>query len=181
MNISKLSSPLSRRQFNWDTLVLVVVSFWLSASVLMDFFMMPMMYESGMMNEPNFATSGYSIFWMFNRVELLCAGAILSGLLALRHRQSTVNQQFDVVVSGSRSRWALMLSGLLLAIAFLYTYVFTPHMSALGMNLSMDFSEPRPQAMSLLHLCYWGLEAAKLFAAAWLIKLCYRDVATLFD
>lgn len=138
---------------------------------------MPMMYESGMMNEPNFATAGYSLFWMFNRVELLCAGAILSGLLALRQRRD----EFDVVVSGSQSRWALMLSGLLLAIALLYTYVLTPHMSALGMNLSMNFSEPVPQAMSLLHVLYWSLEAVKLFAAAWLIKLCYRDVAALFD
>lgn len=177
MNISKLSSPLTRRQFNWDTLVLSVVAFWLSASVLMDFFMMPMMYESGMMNEPNFATAGYSLFWMFNRVELLCAGAIMSGLLALRQRRS----RFDVKVSGSQSRWALMLSGLLMAIALFYTYVLTPHMSALGMNLSMDFATPAPEAMSYLHGLYWGLEVVKLAAAVWLVKLCYRDVAAMFE
>ncbi len=171
------TSKLSLKQFNWDVLVLLVVTFWLSSSALLDFLLMPVMYETGMMSGPSFATAGYSIFWLFNRVELLCAAAILSGLLALRQRRS----QFDVVASGSQSRWALIISGLLFAIALLYTYVLTPHMSALGMNLSGDLSAPMPQAMSYLHALYWGLEAVKLVAAGWLIKLCYRDVAAMFE
>jgi len=138
---------------------------------------MPMMYESGMMNSANFATAGYSIFWLFNRVELLCAAAILSCLLALRQRRSP----FGVVTSGARSRWAVVISGLLLAIALTYTYLLTPHMSALGMHLSGDFSEPAPIAMNAMHLLYWALEAIKLFAAGWLVKLCYRDVAAMMD
>lgn len=184
MNISRLASPLSRHQFKWDVLVLAVATFWLSSSVLLDFFMMPMMYESGMMNEPGFASAGYGMFWLFNRVELLCAAAVLSGLLALRHRFGSSDGRFDgrgAVASGSRSRWALMISGVLLAIAFTYTYFLTPHMSALGINLSGNFSEPAPQAMGYLHALYWGLEAIKLFAAGWLIKLCYRDVAAVFE
>ena len=188
MNISRLSSPLSRHQFKWDVLVLAVTAFWLSSSVLLDFFMMPMMYESGMMNEPGFASAGYGMFWLFNRVELLCAAAVLSGLLALRYQSGSFDGRFDgqgTVSSGSRSRWALMISGLLLAIALAYTYVLTPHMSALGIklsiNLSGNFSEPAPQAMGYLHALYWGLEAVKLFAAGWLIKLCYRDVAAVFE
>ena len=174
MNTSKLSS----KQFNWDVLVLFVVTFWLSSSALLDFLLMPMMYEAGMMAEPNFATAGYSIFWLFNRVELLCAAAILSGLLALRQRRS----QFDVITSGSQSRWALALSGLLFVIALAYTYVLTPHMSALGMDLSLsEEAASMPQAMGYLHALYWGLEAVKLLAAGWLVKLCYRDIATLFQ
>ncbi|MGB3293096.1 MAG: hypothetical protein WBB01_08925 [Phormidesmis sp.] len=174
------TSKLSLKQFNWDVLVLLVVTFWLSSSALLDFLLMPMMYEAGMMAGPNFATAGYSIFWLFNRVELLCAAAILSGLLALRQRRS----QFDVVTSGSQSRWALAISGLLFAIALTYTYVLTPHMSALGMNLSLDMSgeaAPVPAAMGYLHALYWGLEAVKLVAAGWLVKLCYRDIAALFE
>jgi Domain of unknown function (DUF4149) len=175
---SRLSSPLSRKQFNWEVIVLSVVTFWLSSSALLDFLLMPMMYESGMMSEPNFATAGYGLFWLFNRVELLCAAAILSGVLVLRQRPG----QFEVVASGSRSRWALLLSGLLLAIAFIYTYWLTPQMSALGLNLSFNqFSEPVPQAMGYMHAFYWGLEAVKLLAAGWLIKLCYRDVAAVFE
>ncbi len=187
MNTSKFSPRLSLRQLNWDALVLLVVTFWLSSSALLDFLLMPMMYESGMMAAPNFATAGYSIFWLFNRVELLCAAGILTGLLALRQRRS----QFDVIASGAQSRWALMIAGLLLAIALIYTYILTPQMSALGINLNGDFltgdfltgetSQSLPQAMGYLHVLYWGLEAVKLLAAGWLIKLCYRDVAAVFE
>jgi hypothetical protein len=178
------TSRLSLRQFNWDALVLSVVAFWLSCSALLDFLLMPMMYESGMMSEPNFATAGYSIFWLFNRVELLCAATILSGLLVLRHRRSRADGQFEVVASGSRSRWALMISGLLLAIALIYTYVLTPQMSALGLHLNGFLeadAQPVPQAMNALHALYWGLEAVKLVAAGWLVKLCYRDISAVFE
>ncbi len=182
MNTSKFSPRLSSRQLNWDVLVLLVVTFWLSSSALLDFLLMPMMYESGMMAAPNFATAGYSIFWLFNRVELLCAAGILTGLLALRQRRT----HFGVITSGAQSRWALMIAGLLLAIAFIYTYILTPQMSALGMNLTGDFltgdlSAPLPQAMGYLHGLYWGLEVVKLLAAGWLVKLCYRDVAAVFE
>ena len=169
------TSKLSLQQFNWDALVLLVVTFWLSSSVLLDFFMMPMMYESGMMNEPNFASAGYGMFWLFNRVEVLCAAAILTGLLILRQRSRS---QFDVLESGSQSRRALMIGGLLLAIALLYTYVLTPQMSALGIHLT-DSAEV-PAAMSYMHGLYWGLEALKLVAAGWLVKLCYRDIKAAF-
>ena len=169
------TSKLSLHQFNWDALVLLVVTFWLSSSVLLDFFMMPMMYESGMMNEPNFPSAGYGLFWLFNRVEVLCAAAILTGLLVLRQRSRS---QFDVLESGSQSRRALMISGLLLAIALLYTYVLTPQMSALGIHLS-DNAE-MPAAMGYIHGLYWGLEALKLIAAGWLVKLCYRDIKAAF-
>ena len=115
MNISNSVSKLSSRQFSWDALILLVATFWLSSSVLLDFFMMPMMYESGMMNEPGFATGSYSLFWVFNRVEELCAAAILTGLLVLRKGRS----QFEVVASGSRSRWALLTGGALFAISLI--------------------------------------------------------------
>ncbi len=180
VNISNSASKLSSRQFSWDALVLLVATFWLSSSVLLDFFMMPMMYESGMMNEPGFATGSYSLFWVFNRVEVLCAAAILTGLLVMRERRS----QFEVVASGARSRWALMTGGALLAIALTFTYFFTPHLSALGLNLSGTFSETMSgnaaTEMGVLHLAYWALEALKLVGAAFLIRLCYRDIAAAF-
>ena len=172
-------SRLSRKQFSWDALVLLVATFWLSSSVLLDFFMMPMMYESGMMEGANFATAGYSMFWLFNRVEVLCAAAVLTGLLVLRQQtQGNRRGQFAVIESGSQSRWALMLSGGLLAIALLYTYVFTPQLSAMGMQFIGQTEVPN--AMGTMHLLYWGLEGLKLVAAAWLVKLCYRDIKAAF-
>ena len=172
-------SRLSRQQFSWDAIVLLVATFWLSSSVLLDFFMMPMMYESGMMESSGFAAAGYSMFWLFNRIEVLCAAAIVTGLLVLRQQtQGNRRGQFAILESGSQSRWALMLSGLLLAIALLYTYVFTPQMSAMGLQF-IDRTEA-PNAMGVLHLLYWGVECLKLAAAAWLVRLCYRDIKSVF-
>ena len=175
------TSKLSLRQFNWDALVLFAVTFWLSTSAFLDFLLMPMMYESGMMREPGFATAGYSLFWLFNRVELLCAATILTGLLVLRQRYSAENRQFGVVASGSRSRWAMTIGGLLFAIALTYTYALTPHMSALGLHLSGEIAEPVPASMNAMHALYWSLEALKLAAAGLLIKLCYRDMGAFFE
>ncbi|MEL6604446.1 MAG: hypothetical protein AAFP20_14610 [Cyanobacteria bacterium J06614_10] len=172
-NTSNLSFDRSWGRFNWTASVLLIVTFWLSSSVLLDFLFMPMMYESGMMNDPSFASSGYSLFWLFNRVELLCAATVLTGLLVLRQRRSP----FEVTVSGARSRWALLLGGLLFAIALTYTYLLTPHMSALGLNLSGSIYEPMPRSMPLMHLAYWALEALKLAGAGFMMRLCYRDIS----
>ena len=87
------------------------------------------------------------------------------------------------MTSGAQSRWALLISGALLAIAFTYTYLLTPYMGALGLDLSGSLAgpQPMPEAMGYLHGLYWGLEAVKLLAAGWLVKLCYRDVAATFE
>ncbi|MEM9162678.1 MAG: hypothetical protein AAGC54_06360 [Cyanobacteria bacterium P01_F01_bin.4] len=168
-------SKLSLRQFNWDSAVLLIATFWLSSSVLIDFLVMPMMYETGMMEQPGFASTGYSLFWVFNRVEVLCGALILTGLLALRQRRN----QFDVLVSGSRSRWSLIVASGLLAIAMIYTYLLTPEMSALGVNLGGETTVPT--AMNWMHAAYWGLEVLKLAAAGFLLRLCYQDVAAPFE
>ena len=172
-NTSNLSVARSWERFRWDAFVLLIVTFWLSSSVLIDFLFMPMMYEAGMMNDPGFASGGYSLFWLFNRVELLCAATILTGLLVLKKRRN----EFEVVVSGARSRWALMTGGMLFAITLAYTYILTPHMSALGINLSGNIYEAMPPEMGLMHLAYWGLEALKLVGTGLLMRLCYRDIS----
>ncbi|NEP20144.1 MAG: hypothetical protein F6J97_25220 [Leptolyngbya sp. SIO4C1] len=168
-------SKLSLRQFSWDSAVLAVTLFWLSSSALLDFLVMPLMYESGMMEQPGFASAGYSLFWAFNRVEVLCAALILTGLLVLRQRQT----EFSLLVSGSRSRWSMMIGVGLLAIALLYTYLLTPEMSALG--ISLGETTAIPTAMNWMHAAYWGLEVLKLAAAGFLLRLCYQDVVAQFD
>lgn len=170
-------SKLSLRQFRWDTLVLVVATFWLSSSALLDFLIMPVMYESGMMQQTGFASAGYELFGTFNRVEMICGAMILTGLLALRQKRS----EQVVLVSGSRSRWALLLAGGLLAIAMLYTYLLTPEMSALGLNLGEESTQVVPAAMNWMHATYWGLEVFKLLAAGFLLRLCYQDVEAPFS
>ena len=180
-NISRLSVGRAPARMNWTGLVLIVVGFWLSSSLLLDFLMMPMMYASGMMSEPHFATAGYSMFWLFNRVEVLCAATALSGLLVVRWQQRNHSQQFAVLDRGASSRWAMALGTVLLAIALICTYLLTPEMSALGIHLSnpssvATFSSTVPGEMNYLHFLYWALEVLKLCAAGLLAKLCYHDL-----
>lgn len=46
----------------WYTMLTLTLGFWLSASLLLDWVILPSMYFSGMMNLDSFASAGYSIF-----------------------------------------------------------------------------------------------------------------------
>jgi Domain of unknown function (DUF4149) len=153
------------QRLNWQLIVVSSLAFWLSSSILLDFVIMPSMFFTGMMVEPGFASAGYSIFWIFNRIEVLCAAAILTGAIALRITQSA---KF-----GGRqgALWAVAL----LAIALTYTYALTPQMSALGLSLGAESGVPA--LMNQLHGEYWALELLKLAACGSLIKFCLRQNA----
>ena len=163
------------RRSAWQSTVLFALIFWLSGSLILDLLIMPSLYGAGMLQQPDFATAGYSLFGLFNRVELLCGALILTGLLALHHQRNA----FTTINSGIKSHWALFLSLLLLAIALIYTYILTPDMSALGLQLNLFESRSDiPAGMNQLHGLYWGLETMKLAAVGWLISLCYRDTSS---
>ena len=150
----------------WQTFLLVVLAFWLSSSLLLDGLIMPTLYASGMMLSDGFAAIGYSLFWMFNRVELLCAGCVLTAVLLLRYGRLPLNRPGYVTV---------VLGAILLAIAAIDTYVLMPQMSALGMHLSqIGTSAEFPQAMNQLHISYWILELLKLSACGALLWLYHR-------
>ena len=72
----------------WQTLAAVSLGFWLSSCLVLDLVIMPTMYGAGMMAEPGFVSAGYSIFSTFNRIELLCAALVLTGLLVTVKMQS---------------------------------------------------------------------------------------------
>jgi hypothetical protein len=122
--------------------------------------------EAGMMDSPNFAAAGFTTFERFNHLELIAAAAILTGILAISKR----NHGF-----GGVTRRATVLACILLGITAIYTYVLTPHMSALGLDLSL-FESPAglPAGMDAMHMSYWGLETVKLAVAGWLLHLCDR-------
>ena len=159
VSVSKLSSKNSIPQQNWQTAIAFVLAFWLSSSVVIDALLMPVMAVSGMMTEPGFATAGYSLFWVFNRVELLCAAIVLTGALGLRHS------------SGRSIPQSVALSALLGGISLIFTYGLTPQMSGLGLQLNL-FTPPVEASalMDGLHLRYWLLEAAKLTIGALLLQ-----------
>lgn len=162
-------SSAGLKQPAWQTTVTFTLAFWLSGSLLLDWVIMPSLFATGMMTQPGFATAGYSIFWIFNRIELLCAALVLTGLLVLRRTHT-----------GSKlgGRKVIFLSLFLLTIAIIDTYFLTPQMSALGLQLNLF--EPVaeiPTGMNQMHGGYWTLEALKLIASGTLLGLCYRDRA----
>lgn len=141
----------------WQSAVLLAVGFWLSGSLLLDLVVMPAMYASGMMTQPGFASAGYSMFWIFNRLGLLCVAIAFVGLLSLLQQHK---------VAG----WAIAAVWLLLGVTFALTYVMTPVMSGLAMPLNWLTSEASiPDSMAQMHGIYWVLELVKLGLSAALL------------
>ena len=148
----------------WQTAIILTLGFWLSASLVLDWVIMPSLYLSGMMTQAGFATAGYTMFWNFNRIELLSAGLILTGVLAM---SKTHSWRVGTVV----------LAVLLLAVSLIDTYFLTPQMSAIGVQLNLfETATTIPATMNLLHGGYWVLEAVKLLAAGTLLSRCWREV-----
>ena len=168
-----LSRNVPSRSY-WLPWLLTIAGFWLSSNVVIDFLVMPVMQVSGMASQAEFAPAGYTLFWSFNRIELLCAAILLTGILALRRHPG----EFDICHSGSRCRWALVLGLGLLSLTLVDTYVLTPEMGALA--VSLDFLRNHvamAPAMDWLHGMYWALEVLKLLCLGTLARLCYLDLS----
>ncbi|MEH1871083.1 hypothetical protein [Nostoc sp.] len=148
----------------WQTGIILTLGFWLSASLVLDWVIMPSLYLSGMMSQAGFTTAGYTIFWNFNRMELLSAAIVLTGALAL---------------SKTRYHWSIgsiVLSVLLLTIAMLDTYFLTPQMCAIGVQLNLfEAAAAIPSTMNILHGSYWILEIVKLVAGGTLLSWCWQE------
>ncbi len=148
----------------WQNVVILTLGFWLSTSFILDWVIMPSLYVSGMMAQSSFASAGYTIFWNFNRIELLCGGLVLTSVLA------SIKNKFNWQSKG------IALAGLLLAIALVDTYVMTPQMSAIGLQLnSLGTVAEIPASMDLLHGSYWVLEVAKLAVGSTLFTWCWKQ------
>lgn len=151
----------------WRISVLLTLAFWISSSLMLDLVIMPGLSMAGMMTQSSFAGAGYLIFGLFNRIELLCAAVVLTGLLVVRTSRNISNQ---------RGIFALLLGVGMLTIALTYTYALTPQMSALGLQLNQFRSITEvPALMNWLHTSYWTLDMLKLVAGGLLISLCYKD------
>ncbi len=144
----------------WQSATIASLAVWLCSSLALDFVLMPSMYAAGMMNEPGFSTAGYSMFWLFNRFELICAALICTGTLVMA--------QAGLVQS---RRMTIALAATLMMIVLAYTYALVPEMSALGLQLDA-FSNVSsvPAEMNLMHGLYWLLELLKLVAGGVLLR-----------
>ncbi|MGF1486461.1 MAG: hypothetical protein ACFBSE_05040 [Prochloraceae cyanobacterium] len=125
-----------------------------------------------MMSTSDFASAGYLIFGIFNRIELFSAALILTFLLIIRRNLFISNSQ------PKTTSVSLIISSLLLAIALIYTYFLTPQMSALGMQLNLfdTGSSPMSEAMIAMHGIYWGLEVTKLILGTILLRWSFNSV-----
>ncbi len=176
----------SNNHQTWLTVATAVVGFWLSASLLLDFIIMPSMYMSGMMTSSGFGIVGYTLFSVFNRIELICGAATLC--LGLWLWQSTLLDQKQKIEIG-------VSSAILLAIALCYTFILTPYMSGLSVDLNiLDSAElvnggledlqmhstiPQvPAGMNQMHVIYWGLEALKITLMGTVLGLAYRQLVS---
>ncbi|MBZ8178721.1 hypothetical protein [Oscillatoria salina] len=156
---------------NWQTIVMFALGFWLSGSLLLDLAVVPSLSAAGMMNQAGFAAAGYTIFGIFNHIELLCAALVMTGALVL-HGSHKLSSYREIV--------CLALAGVLLAIAIIYTYILTPQMSGLALQLNLFApSTTMSGSMIPLHEAYWGLEVVKLIAGATLLRWCYRDTCAI--
>ncbi|MGF1539163.1 MAG: hypothetical protein ACFCU5_01725 [Pleurocapsa sp.] len=164
-------SPRTSRQINWSTVMMFVLGFWLSASVVFDFLVIPGLLTSGMMNESGFASASYLIFETFNHVELLCAAIVLAGCLVFRYGDR---------LTATMSQRSVFTAGILLIIALVYTYFMTPQMSSMGLSLNLfDGKQIAVNSMAVMHFAYWSLEVIKLIAATVLLRSFYRNSCTI--
>lgn len=150
----------------WRTITLSTLAFWVSGSLVLDFIVMPGLYAVGMMQEPNFAIAGHSLFGIFNHIELLCASVVLTGVLVMW--QSPHHSMI--------TRRMMAIAAILFAIPMLYTYLFTPMMTQLGVNLDwFAGAQDVPQQMTQMHGAYFGLELIKLVLGGVLLGALYGD------
>lgn len=161
-----VTSDRDIKPVNWFAVLTLVLGFWLSGSLLLDLVILPGLSAAGMMADAGFVSAGYLVFGIFNHIELLCAGLVLTGFLVLRaHRMLPRRQE----------NWSITLSVILLLIAIISTYVLTPQMSGLGLQLNLFESRVlMSKAMWKMQQGYWGLEIIKVIASATLLLWCYR-------
>lgn len=151
---------------SWFAVLTLVLGFWLSGSLLLDLVILPSLSAAGMMADAGFVSAGYLVFGIFNHIELLCAGLVLTGFLVLRAHQILPRRQ---------EGWSITLSVILLLIAIISTYVLTPQMSGLGLQLNLFESRVvMSETMWKMQQGYWGLEIIKAAASATLLFWCYR-------
>ncbi|WP_099238548.1 hypothetical protein [Synechococcus sp. BDU 130192] len=151
---------------NLSAIVMTILGFWLSASFLLDFVIIPVLSMTGMMADSGFISTGYVLFEVFNRLEVVCAAGILTIFFGFK---------FEHLFGDRQALNALVIASILLNIALLYTYLITPQLAGFGLEMSgFNGTATMPLQMSVWHSLYWVLEAAKFVFGITLLRWCYR-------
>jgi hypothetical protein len=146
----------------WQSIAIASLGFWVSISLILDLVIMPTLWTAGMMESSGFAAASYSIFWIFNRIELVCAAIVLCSIrAAIEIGKSKIESQQELIAGAVA----------LLAISLSYTFILSPQMGGLGVDLDiLDPTKTIPIEMDRLHAIYWTLEASKLGIAGMLLS-----------
>lgn len=167
MNTISHSHHQNQKEINWSAIILFSLGFWLSGSFLLDFVLIPALSASGMMTDGSFASAGFLIFGIFNRIELICASLVLTSALVF-----AFNGNFD----SKKQTLFVAFSSVLLLIALSYTYLFIPNMSAWGLCLNQfNATTTMPKAMISWHEGYWILETLKYSLGFTLLRWGYEN------
>jgi hypothetical protein len=167
MNTISHSNHKEHKETNWSAIILFALGFWLSTSLVLDFVLIPALAASGMMTEGGFASAGFLIFGVFNRIELICASLVLTCAFVF-----SFNHNFD----SKKQALFVSFSSILFLIALAYTYLFIPNLSAWGLCLNQFNTVPTmPSAMILWHKGYWILEALKYCLGITLLRWSYNN------
>jgi hypothetical protein len=159
---------LANKKSFWAAIVVISLGFWISTSLFLDLMIIPTLYITGMMRE-NFSAAGYILFGIFNRLELIFASVILSSLMVLGTTHAYQKYR-KTIVAGS----------VLLGITLLYTYILTPVMGSIGMDLNLfTNSVTITSEMQTMHLLYWLLEIVKITLGGTILNLVYREFKTM--
>jgi len=160
-----VSRPYRRAKL--QSISIIALGLWLSASLVFDFLIIPSLFASGMMESSDFASFSYIVFGNFNHLELISAGIVLASSLAINYRHNLSRIKIDS---------SIVISVVLTAIALAYTYFLTPQLSSLGMNLD-PFATQELNANSMIgtHLAYWILELSKLALGIFLLNNLYSS------
>lgn len=146
-----MKTPMHWQDSVWHRILPIALLFWMSASLVLDLLVMPVLYQSGMMADSHFVLAGQALFSAFNRMELLL-GAIVLVCIAIKQQLPLMERE---------SPWRnVPIAVLMFGIAILYSYGITPAMSGLG--FAAESSGVIPESMGTMHIAYWALEGVKL-------------------
>ncbi len=158
---------LSLGQSAWKMTVAIALLLWVGATLAIDLAAMPALYLGGMMQQADFAPTGWLLLNSFNHVGLLASAVVLTGSIALGYRHE---------ISRLSERWVVAIAAVLMAIVLMQTYWLAPTMAGLGASLSWASPAVAPPAsMMLWHGSYFGLETLKLVLSVSLLGLCARS------
>lgn len=163
-----LHYPLKKQLFslNLSAIVMTILGFWLSASFLLDFVVMPVLSLTGMMADSGFINASYVLFGVFNRLEIICAAAILTVFFGFK---------FNHLFGDRQALNALVIASVLLNIALVCTYLVTPQLAGFALEMtSFNGVAVMPTSMVAWQALYWLLEVMKFCLGMTLIRWCYQ-------